>query len=149
MPPMRERAARTPIWGTVAVVAILNGVLLLAFLQVSVLRTPTRLVVPAAVAPGVNAIAYDVDRRSVARGERIRLTLYLDGDPDRVPDLQVAFVRPADAPPADPVRVTGPAQVVTRPGRRLRVDLRPDIPGGTWKMRVGSNRPFGLLRVEE
>lgn len=130
-----------------APLAVLNAALFLLFLQVSAVRTPTALVEPVPLAPGVRAVAYDLDDATVRGGERIGLTLYLEGDPRRVRGVGLTLVRPANAPRADPVRVPGRGAIVERSARRLRLRLSPRGETGTFKLRLQEGRPFGLVHV--
>lgn len=145
--PARREPRRTWLARALPLVALVNLGLLVLFLQVSAVRTPTSLSSPVEVAPGVHAVAYDLADDTLGPDQRLDLTFYLDGDPHRVRRVGLTLVPTAEVQSADPVRVLDRGDVVERSSRRLHVRLAPKVGEGTYKLRLGSGRPFGLVHV--
>jgi hypothetical protein len=119
-----------------------------AVLQTELLSAPIGLSPQLTGGDASNAlIGYRVQPRSVAVGEPVNVTLFFRRPVAPATEIDVGLVSTADAAHPDPVVRPAFRPILDAHGTAVRVRLIPGVPPGTWKLRVGGGRPFGLLRV--
>lgn len=116
----------------------------LAGLQALILLTPTE-VVPSTGTKGT-LVGYMMRTTETGPDGAIALSLYFDG-PVRRQDLEITLERALPTIGVDPVAAPRHRIALAKRLTLVRFVLVPKVEPGTWKVRFGTARPFGVIAV--
>jgi hypothetical protein len=119
-----------------------------AVIQAGVLSAPIALTSPTRITASSNrVVGYTLEPRSVRMGQPVRLTLFFERAPAATAAPKVTLVRTGVWGRVDPVVAPTVAPFLDTDSPAITVKLVPKVSPGTYKLRLGQGRPFGLLRV--